>query len=222
MFNIDDFKDIKHLPFGLKFIIIKKGNTWNEKDLVVQVSKNGCWEVISHKPDSNGYGQYKGKRTHILMYEKYYGEIPCGMVVRHKCDNPICCSPFHLELGTQKDNVKDMYDRNRQSSVITKDLAIEIAKYDGTVKEICEKFNVSSDIVNHIKNGSSWYEYTKDVLVPLSGRKKLKKEDIIDIYTSNLKGVDIAKKYNISPNTVYDIRKKRIWKKITDEIDMEG
>ncbi len=39
----------------------------------------------------------------------------------------------------------------------------------------------------------------------------LKKEDIIDIYTSNLKGVDIAKKYNISPNTVYDIRKKRIW-----------
>lgn len=217
--KIDRVENIEKIPIGSKIVLIEKGKIYNEKDLIIQVSQKGCWEVISHKPDNNGYGQYKKKRTHVLMYEKYIGKIPKGMVIRHKCDNPICCNPFHLEIGTQKDNCKDMFDRNRSSSNITKELAIKIAKEYGTAKEISDKFNISKNIVYHIKNGDTWSEYTKDVLIPVSGKYKLNKEDVIDIYTSNLKGTDIAKKYGLSPNTVYDIRKKRIWTNITDKID---
>nr|DAZ78894.1 MAG TPA: endonuclease [Caudoviricetes sp.] len=219
MFTLNEVEDIENIPIGSKVVLIEKGEIYNEKDLIMQISRNGCWEVISHKPDNNGYGQYKKKRTHVLMYEKYIGKIPKGMVIRHKCDNPICCNPFHLEIGTQKDNNRDKFDRNRSSSNITKELAIKIAKEYGTAKEISDKFNISKNIVYHIKNGDTWSEYTKDVLIPVSGKYKLNKEDVIDIYTSNLKGTDIAKKYGLSPNTVYDIRKKRIWTNITDKID---
>lgn len=218
---IDEIENIENVQTGDRIILIKKGKIYNEKDLIIEVSNNGCWEVISHKPDNHGYGQYKKKRTHVLMYEKYIGKIPKGMVIRHKCDNPICCNPFHLEIGTQKDNCKDMFDRNRNPNYITKELAVKIAKEYGTAKEIAKKFNVSEIVVYNIKNGDTWNAYTKDILIPLSKKKKLNKEDVIDIYTSSLNGAEIAKKYNISPNTVYDIRKKRIWTIITDEIDKE-
>jgi hypothetical protein len=33
--------------------------------------------------------------------------------VRHRCDNPPCQNPAHLELGTQADNVADMMTRRR-------------------------------------------------------------------------------------------------------------
>lgn len=220
--KIDRVENIEKIPIGSKIVLIEKGKIYNEKDLIIQVSQKGCWEVISHKTDNNGYGQYKKKRTHVLMYEKYIGKIPKGMVIRHKCDNPICCNPFHLEIGTQKDNCKDMFDRNRNPNYITKELAVKIAKEYGTAKEIAKKFNVSETVVYHVKNGDTWNEYTKDVLTPLSKKKKLNKEDIIDIYTSSLNGAKISKKYNISPNTVYDIRNKRIWLNITDKIDKGG
>lgn len=85
-----------------------------------KVEKHGpsdCWEWKGCI-DERGYGRfnYKGKwgRAHRASFEFEKGEIPEGMVIRHKCDNPRCVKPDHLEIGTQKENVRDKYDRGRE------------------------------------------------------------------------------------------------------------
>lgn len=78
---------------------------------------NGCWEWTGSKVC--GYGQLARGwkkapyRANRLSYELNIGPIADGMVVRHKCDNPGCVNPEHLELGTQKDNARDTSSRNR-------------------------------------------------------------------------------------------------------------
>ncbi|ALJ97665.1 HNH homing endonuclease [Acinetobacter phage IME-200] len=70
--------------------------------------------------DKDGYGQIvlKGKRylAHRLAYVRAnnleYSDIS-GKLVRHKCDNPTCINPEHLELGTHQDNMDDRNKRNR-------------------------------------------------------------------------------------------------------------
>ena len=63
-----------------------------------------------------GYGRLGTKYAHRVAYEKAHGPIARGMVVRHRCDNPPCVNPAHLELGTQADNMRDMAVRGRASS----------------------------------------------------------------------------------------------------------
>lgn len=51
------------------------------------------------------------------------GEGYHGKVAMHTCDNPRCCNPKHLRVGTQKENAKDMADKGRGSPVIKKRVA---------------------------------------------------------------------------------------------------
>lgn len=65
--------------------------------------------------DGYGYGMLKwdGKtvRAHRLAFKLHYGYWP--EVARHKCDNPPCFNPEHLEDGTRADNNRDRDERGR-------------------------------------------------------------------------------------------------------------
>lgn len=83
----------------------------------VQVGgQDSCWPWTAGE-NGLGYGQMRVNTvlhtTHRLAYQDCVGPIPKGMVVRHKCDNPLCCNPHHLILGTQKDNMHDAIERGR-------------------------------------------------------------------------------------------------------------
>ena len=56
-------------------------------------------------------GTKKPTTKHRRVYYEATGELP--EVVRHKCDNPRCINPEHLEGGTQVDNMQDCVKRNR-------------------------------------------------------------------------------------------------------------
>lgn len=83
-------------------------------------TETGCWEWTKAKAAA-GYGVMSFYKrmvgVHRVAYRLFHGEIPNGMVICHKCDNPPCFNPEHLFLGTQKDNVHDMLRKGRLGKV---------------------------------------------------------------------------------------------------------
>ena len=77
----------------------------------------GCWEWKKSKAGLSKYGVLsffkKNQYVHRVSYRLLVGEIPQGMYVCHKCDNPSCFNPAHLFLGTHQDNMKDMHAKGR-------------------------------------------------------------------------------------------------------------
>jgi hypothetical protein len=51
--------------------------------------------------------------AHRVSWRMHNGDIPKGMVICHKCDNPPCVRPDHLFLGTYSDNTQDMIRKGR-------------------------------------------------------------------------------------------------------------
>ena len=91
-------------------------------DLLGMIDPSGglysCWPYIGKRWHKDGYGypkrNQKAMLAHRWSYEHHYNiSLTSNMVVRHVCDNPACCNPLHLLIGTQADNIKDMHERER-------------------------------------------------------------------------------------------------------------
>lgn len=81
-------------------------------------SPDDCW--LWRGARVGKYGEVKwGKRpvlVHRAAYEMVYGEIPRDKVVCHTCDTPLCVRPDHLVIGTDADNVEDMWAKGRAAA----------------------------------------------------------------------------------------------------------
>jgi hypothetical protein len=87
---------------------------------VVHGKEYDCW-LWRGARNPRGYGQIKisenparYKLAHRLSYEIHKGPLgPNENIVRHSCDTPLCVNPYHLQAGTQADNIADMMIRGR-------------------------------------------------------------------------------------------------------------
>lgn len=125
---------------------------------------------------ATGYAraQYKGKQilAHRLAYclaNDLEPEQIKGVVIRHRCDNPSCVNPEHLEPGTQADNLHDMTKRGRRAigeavggSKLTEEQIREIcASYKPYSKDanqyvLAERYGVSQPEISMVINGHRW------------------------------------------------------------------
>ncbi len=83
----------------------------------VVVTEDGCWEWSGHR-NERGYGRIGGDgrrvlTVHRVVYQLCVGQTKRGYGVLHHCDNPPCCRPDHLFVGTQKDNMNDCRRKGR-------------------------------------------------------------------------------------------------------------
>lgn len=86
----------------------------------VDRSDEGCWEWTGSRlkrRNTRTYGvvSFNGKSysVHRIAWLLCNGEVPDGMYVCHRCDNPGCVRPDHLFIGTPKDNHDDMKQKGR-------------------------------------------------------------------------------------------------------------
>ncbi len=74
-----------------------------------------CWPWKAARTPL-GYGRLRyhmeGWKAHRLAWTLTNGDAG-DMQVCHSCDNPPCCNPAHLFLGTAKDNMQDMARKGR-------------------------------------------------------------------------------------------------------------
>jgi len=122
-----------------------------------KIQKGGpdeCWEWLG-RSSKGGYGRFvydkKEFRVHRCIYYQHYGQSPEGYVVRHMCDNPRCCNPAHLDIGSYRDNNIDRYAKlvPGESSKLYKykDEVRELRIAGRTFRELGEVYDVSNTTV---------------------------------------------------------------------------
>lgn len=135
---------------------------------------SSCWNWLLHL-DRDGYGhmtiRYENgdilnKKSHRMAYSLLVGEVPDGMSVCHKCDNPKCVNPDHLFLGTQQDNMNDKQNKNRHhfgekhpmAKLKEEDVSsIKFKANSGSTHDsIAKEYGVCRQTISRIVSGSGW------------------------------------------------------------------
>lgn len=118
-----------------------------------------------------GHGRFRfaGKSyyAHRVAWTLINGQNPAGKMVCHTCDNPLCCNPSHLFVGSSTDNNRDRASKNRGGagrsygedhgcSKLTTAQAMEIKAATGRHEDIGARFGVRGTTVCRIKSGKRW------------------------------------------------------------------
>jgi hypothetical protein len=127
---------------------------------------SGCWNWQGNLT-SGGYGSVgrvkvsggRNIRAHQLSWIIYNGEIPRGLWVCHKCDNPSCVNPEHLFLGTPKDNAQDKITKGRANH------PIGVKTGHAQLDE-----NKVRKIIDMLASGKSSMEVRKELNLPIRAR----------------------------------------------------
>ena len=145
------------------------------KDIILEKQENGCMKCLSHCADKDGYVRirYNGKHDRLfrVLYQKKYGTISKGLVLRHLCNNSWCCNIEHLKVGTQKENSQDMikcgrstkgksnksiYGTKNPANKLTEEEVKQIYLSDLGCTTLAKIYNVSVPNIRYIKNKRQW------------------------------------------------------------------
>lgn len=126
-----------------------------------------CWPWTRAKT-RGGYGHMSVNgvdvRVHRYAWRLVNGPIRRGLFVCHKCDNPPCCNPRHLFLGTHTDNMRDGVSRARLGKLTAEQVqSIRAALAEGAgVRALARQYGVDHSAVSRINTGRHWTSLPKE------------------------------------------------------------
>ena len=136
-------------------------------------SAHECWPWTGHT--IHGYGALSTAngghaKAHRVAYEIAKGPIPPGLLVLHSCDNPPCCNPDHLSVGTTQQNSREAAERNRMvygedhinHKLTEADVRhIRLAVTQGAnVGQLARQFGVATPTIRKAASGATWARVT--------------------------------------------------------------
>lgn len=196
-----------------------------------------CWEWQA-ATTSSGYGNfgaqgsnYSAHKVAVFLTTRYWSM----MVIRHHCDNRICCNPVHLIEGTQKQNAEDKKNRGRDymfrgennktaklSDSSVKDIREAYAMTDETIISLARRYGVSASLIDLIVKGIIWTHLP----IRAAAKKDQKGERHHNATLSDNQVVEIKKQlhyrspksiaveFGVSIQIIRNILKNRTWRHI--------
>lgn len=184
--------------------------------------KSKCWNWTAMT--NKGYGMFairhgKPMWAHRIAYRIEFGPFDPVETVRHKCDNTVCVNPWHLELGSHADNMRDMLERNRgfgalkNSDIVT---IRQMAHYGMSSNQIQEHF---PDVPIYTIVNAAVGRTAKHIKSPPPVKKMVRRrwaalseEQVSEIKTALANpyvgiGNDLARKYGVSRTIISNIRR---------------
>ena len=130
---------------------------WSKVD-----KSDGCWEWSGSR-QGPGYGLFKLKgrlhKAHRVALMLSGVEVPDHLCVLHSCDNPPCCNPAHLRLGTKGENNVERSEKFRSAAKLTPEDVREIRRlraHGATQAQAAARFGVARETISSIERGISW------------------------------------------------------------------
>jgi len=131
-------------------------------ELSRNIDKCWNWRGLSY-PNSYGHLVRNGETyAHRYAWRVFKGNIPNGLQVLHHCDNPPCCNPEHLWLGTHKDNMNDRDAKGRgvkEKGFLKKSEVLKIKVMLGQGKSrmsIAQQYDRTYSCISRIATGRTW------------------------------------------------------------------
>jgi hypothetical protein len=138
--------------------------------------QQGCWPWKTEQAAKYPRFSIGGRKGNLYLASRiafllYYGFDPGDFLVLHGCDNPRCCNPDHLRLGTYQDNTTDREDRQRGNHVtgeqhglttLTNKDVIQILQSDDTCMSLALRYHVSDVTIGNIRRGITWKHVAKE------------------------------------------------------------
>ncbi len=143
------------------------------KHVDTSAGPDACWPWTGGL-SGFGYGRMKiGGRLispHRVAYVLAHGDLTPdgtyhGGMVMHRCDNPACCNPSHLRLGSASENARDMIRKGRSprrrdvdapNAKLNDDLVRQILASDLSSREASDRFGVEAGQIRRIRRGEIW------------------------------------------------------------------
>ncbi len=200
---------------------------------------SGCWlwsGALSCATHGYGVTSYPDRSrqalAHRLVFEHVKGPIPIGMHVLHRCDNPPCCNPAHLFLGTPADNMRDMVKKGRQQrgathyrTKVTDVMVVEMREAYAageSQSSIAVRLGVSVTSVCLICKAQRWAHVGGPTNVDGNKRRsrrgaanynaKLTLEQVDAIRSISGPSIaDISRQFGVSKRTGSNVIKRRTW-----------
>lgn len=222
---------------------------YQQKDINRFISKINVMEILGPKDDCwkwtgnfiaeygsfaiHRHGKRQSLRSSRIAYEMSTGItlLSSKQLVCHVCDNPACVNPDHFFIGTHKDNIRDMINKNRDRHLSHENHPMAklnlqqvdtIRKLWNTGKwsqrKLAIRFNIKHTTIGGIVRNKIWVNKNYISNIHKSGNTKLTEKNVREIRllykTNKYTQEQLAYIFSIKKCTIGDIIRYRSWKTI--------